>query len=92
MSHSINVGTGPKRRSAAAWRSPDGLGNSGAVIVDQDIDVFGGVMAGKMDLADSFDRQRVEIGDRVEPEILSADVDVVHVAKDAAARLANDFG
>ncbi len=71
---------------------PDGFGDPGAVVVDQDIDVFGGVMAGKMDLADCPDRQRIEIGDRVEPEIPSADVDVVDVAKDAAARPANDFG
>ena len=79
----------PERRGVEV---PDGLGNPGAVVVDQDIHVFGGVMAGKMDLADCPDRQRIEVGEWVEPEILSADVDVVHVAKDAAARPANDFG
>ena len=92
MSHSINVGTGPKRRSAAAWRSPDGLGNSGAVIVDQDIDVFGGVMAGKMDLANRLDGECVQIGDRIKLKIECTDIDVIDVAEYVAAGSTGDFG
>ena len=53
----------PERRGVEV---PDGLGNPGGVVVDQDIHVFGGVMASKMDLADCPDRQCIEIGDRVE--------------------------
>jgi hypothetical protein len=64
----------PERRGMEA---PDGFRNSGAVVVNQDIDVFGGVMTGKMDLADRLDRQPIEIGDRIEPEIPGANVDVV---------------
>src|SRR5215472_14548261 len=71
---------------------PYGFGNSGAVIVDQDIDIFGSVMTGKMDLADRLDRQRIEIGDRIEPEIPRANVDVVHITEDAAAGPANNLG
>ena len=33
--------------------APDGFGNSGPVVVNQDIDVFGSVMTSKMDLADT---------------------------------------
>src|SRR5215469_6635268 len=38
---------------------PDVLGNSGPVVVNQDIDVFGGVMTSKMDLANRLDRQGI---------------------------------
>src|SRR5260370_32798883 len=69
---------------------PDGLRNPGAVIVDQDVHVLGDVMAGEVDLADRLDWQRVEIGDRVEPEVPRADIDVVDVAEDATARSAGD--
>jgi hypothetical protein len=79
----------PERRGVEI---PDGIGNSGSVVVDQDIDVFGGVMASEMDLADRLDRQRIEIRDRVEPKIFTTDADVVNVAEDAAARPARDFG
>ena len=34
---------------------PDGFGNSGPMVVDQNIDVFGSVVTGKMDLADRLD-------------------------------------
>src|SRR6516164_4288206 len=70
---------------------PDGLGDRGAVVVDQNVYVLRGVMAGEVDLADRLDRQRVKIGDRVEPEIPRADVDVVDVAEDAAAGSTGDF-
>ena len=71
---------------------PNRLRYPRAVVVDQDIHVLGGVMAGEMDLADRCRRQRVEIGDRVEPEVCRADVDVVDVAEDAAAGSAGGFG
>ena len=64
----------------------------GAVVVDQNVHVLGGVMAGEVDLADRIDRQCVEIGDRVEPEIPRADIDVVDVAEDAATGSTGDFG
>jgi hypothetical protein len=79
----------PERRGMEA---PDGFSNSGPVVVNQDIDVFGGVMTGKMDLADRLDRQRIEIGDRIEPEIPGANVDVVHITEDAAVGPENDLG
>src|SRR5438270_6596910 len=71
---------------------PDGLRYRRAVVVDQDIQILGGVMAGEMDLADCCRWQRVEIGDRVEPEVCCADIDVVDVAEDAAAGSAGGFG
>src|SRR5215471_10927067 len=71
---------------------PYGLDNSGAVVVDQDIDAFGSVMTSKMDLADRLDRQRIEIGNRVESQVPSADVDVIHITEDAAACTTNDLG
>ena len=71
---------------------PNRLRHPRAVVVDQDIHILGGAMAGKMDLADRCRRQRVEVGDRVEPEILRADVDVVDVAEDAATGSAGGFG
>src|SRR4051794_4483230 len=63
--------------------SPDRLRDPGAVVVDQNVYVLGGVMAGKVDLADRLDRKCLEIGHRVEPEIPRADVDIVDVAEDA---------
>jgi hypothetical protein len=46
---------------------PDRLRYPRAVVVDQDVHILGGVMAGEMDLTDLCRRQRVDIGDRVEP-------------------------
>src|SRR5438270_2464892 len=71
---------------------PDRLRNPGAVVVDQDIHVLGDVMTSQMDLADRFDRECLEIADRVEPEIPRADVNVVDVAENAAAGSTSDFG
>src|SRR5271169_1684577 len=71
---------------------PDGLCDPGAVVIDQNVYVLRGVMAGEVDLADRLDRRRVEIGDGVEPEIPRADMDVVDVAEDAAAGSTGDFG
>ena len=59
---------------------PDGLCDPGAVVVNQNVYVLGGVMAGQMDLADRFGRELLKIGDRVEAEIPCADIDVVDVA------------
>src|SRR5262249_36263474 len=47
---------------------PYRLRYSGAVVVNQDLDPVGGMMPGEMNLADRFQGQRIEIGDRVEPE------------------------
>src|ERR1700751_4406605 len=79
----------PKRRGIEL---PDGLCDPGAVVVDQNVHVLRGVMAGEVDFADRLYRQRFEIGDRVEPEIPRADVNIVDVAEDAAAGLTGDFG
>jgi hypothetical protein len=49
-------------------------------------------MAGEMDLADGRGRQRVQVGDRIEPEVPGDDTDVVHVAEDPAARATGDLG
>ncbi len=92
MSHSISVGCWAEAPERCGVELPDGLSNPGAVVVDQDVHVLGGVMAGEVDLADRLDGQCLEIGDRVEPEIPRADMDVVDVAQDAAAGSAGDFG
>src|SRR5437764_7843030 len=77
-------GNGAEAPERSGIELPDRLRYPRAVVVDQDIRVFGRVMAGEMDLADRRRRQRVEIGDRIEPEVCRADVDVVDVAEDAA--------
>ena len=84
----MSVGTGPKRRDV---EFPDRGGDPGAVVVDQDSDVLGGVMAGEVDLADGVRRQRVEVCVRIEAEVLSADVDVVDITQEPAARPASDL-
>src|ERR1700756_3556152 len=70
---------------------PNGLGDAGTVVVDQYIHVFGSVMASNMDFANCLGRQRVEISNRVEPEILRADKNIIHIAEDAAARPPSDL-
>src|SRR5580693_4547278 len=69
----------PERRGVEL---PDGLRYPGAVIVDQNVDIFRGVMAGQVNLADRIDRQCVEICDRVESEVPRTDIDVVDIADD----------
>ena len=64
----------------------------GSVVIEQNADVFGRVMAGEVDFADRIDRQCVEICDRVEPEVPRADMDVVDVTEDAAAGSTGDLG
>jgi hypothetical protein len=49
---------------------PDGVPNPGAMVIDQNVHILGGVMAGQMDLADRFGRKCLEIDDRVEAEIV----------------------
>src|ERR1700751_3964606 len=71
---------------------PDRLCDPGAVVVDQNVHVLGDVMAGKVDLADRLDRERLEKGQRIEPEVPGADLDVVDVAEDAAASSAGELG
>src|SRR5271169_858363 len=71
---------------------PDPLYDPGAVVVDQNVHVLGDVMAGKVDLADRLDRECVEIGHRVEPEIPGADIDIVDIAEDPAAGSAGELG
>ena len=71
---------------------PDRLRDPGAVVVDQNVHVFSGVVARKMYLADRLRRQSVEVGDRVEREVSRADIDVIDVAEDAAAGSAGGFG
>src|SRR3984893_5786877 len=66
--------------------------NPGTVVCYHDVDMLGGLMAGKMDLADRWHRQGVQIGDRVEPEVARADIDVVNVAEDPAAGSAGGLG
>src|SRR5258708_3209207 len=70
---------------------PDRFSDAGAVIVDQDADVLGSVMAGEVDLADRSGWKHLEIGSGVEAEIQRADVDVVDVAEDPAAGPPNDL-
>ena len=77
MSDSISVGTGPKRRGV---EFPDRLRYPGAVVVDQDVHITGGLVTGEVDLADRRDGKRFYIGHRVEPEVPRADVDVVDIA------------
>jgi hypothetical protein len=67
----------PERRGVEL---PYGSRDPGAMVIDQNIDLLGSVMASEVNLADRFDRQRVEVGDRVEPKIPRADVDIVDVA------------
>ena len=83
---------GPEAAERRGVEVPNGLGYSRAVVIDQYIHVFSNVVTGKMDLADCLGRQRVEISNRVEPEILRADVNIVRIAEDAAARPASDLG
>src|ERR1700740_1332261 len=70
---------------------PDRLCYPGAVVVDQNVHVLGDVMTGEVDLADRLDRECLEIGHRIEPEVPGADVDVVDVAEDAAAGSAREL-
>src|SRR5258705_11045650 len=71
---------------------PDRLYDPGAVVVDQNVHVLGDVMAGKVDLADRLDWKCLEMGDRVEPEIPGADIDIVDIAEDPAAGSAGGVG
>src|SRR6516165_66606 len=48
-------------------------------------------MASKVDLVDRLDRECLEVGERIEPKIPRADVDVVDIAEDAAAGSTGDF-
>src|SRR5690242_9741093 len=82
-------GTEPPQRCGV--KLPDWLRDTGTVIVNQNIDFFGGVMACEMDLADRVCRQSVEIRNRVEPEIPRANVDVVEIANYPAAGPASGF-
>src|SRR5262249_16019479 len=83
----------PSARAArrCGVKPPDRLCDPGTVVVDQDTHVLGNAMASEVDLADRLDRQCVEIGKRIEPEIPRADMDVVDVAEDAAAGSMGDF-
>src|ERR1700757_3673483 len=71
---------------------PHGLRDPGAVVIDQNVHLLGGVMAGEMDFADRCDRQCLEVVEWVESEVPGADVDVVDVTEDAAARSTADCG
>src|SRR5260370_41935439 len=71
---------------------PDRLYDRGGVVVDQNVHVLGDVMAGKVDLADRLDWKCLEVGDRVEPEIPGADIDIVDIAEDPAAGSAGELG
>src|SRR5260370_38705582 len=77
----------PERRGVEL---PHGLRDPAVMVIDQNVYVLGGVMTGQVDLANRCDRQCVEVGDRVEPEIPRADVYVVDVTEDAAARSTGD--
>ena len=61
------------------------------MVVDQQIHILGHAMTGEVDLADRRNRQCIEIGDRVEPEIPRADIKVVDVAQNPAAGSPGDF-
>jgi hypothetical protein len=85
-------GHGAEAPERCSVKPPDRLCDPGTVVVDQDTHVVGNAMAGEVDLADRLDRQCVEIGKRIEPEIPCADMDVVDVAEHAAAGSMGDFG
>jgi len=70
-------GDGAEAPERCGVKPPDRLCDPGTVVVDQDTHVLGNAMAGEMDLADRLDRQCLKIGERIEPEIPCADMDVV---------------
>src|SRR5262249_48079096 len=84
-------GHGSEAPGRCGAKAPDQLVGPSTAVVDQDTHVLGNAMAGEVDLADRLDRQCVEIGKRIEPEIPRADMDVVDVAEDAAAGSMGDF-
>ena len=92
MSHSIKVWDRAEPLKRCRVKLPNRRRNPGAVVVDQDIGVLCGAVTGKMDLPDHVRRQGVQISDRVEPEVVRADVDVIDVAEDSAAGSAGGFG
>src|SRR5262245_56096907 len=70
---------------------PDRRRNAAAVAVNQNVDAFGGVITGEMDLTDRGYRQGIEIANRIEPEISCAHINISDVAEDPAACSMADF-
>src|SRR5215469_18512599 len=87
-------GPRPEAAQCCAIEGPDRRGHLRAMVVDQDllpVDVVDAV-AREMELADRPSRQRRQIGFAVEAEIAAAHMDVVDVAKQAAAGAGRERG
>src|ERR1051326_2843574 len=80
----------PAAETAQAFtmECPDLIGHRTAMIVNQHDAIADGigVMPGEVIFADCLGGQRRQIGSRIEAEITAADVDVVDVAEEPAAR------
>src|SRR5262245_22862189 len=79
----IEVAFETSRHDAAALVSsieqlPHGIDDIGAVGIDDEAVRFG-VMPGNMNIADAFERQRLQILVRIETKILAVDVNIVYV-------------
>src|SRR5262249_42001809 len=86
-------GYGAESTKRMRVEAPDVWDDPRPVVVDQDRVTVHIVfaMAGQMDLAHRVAGQRVEIADRIEPEIRRRHEDVVDVAQQAAASASHDL-
>ena len=94
MSHSIRVGSGPVRAETWAKSAQTGFGDGIVVRIDQQrstVFVHVRIVARKVDFADPFQREGVEIGPRIVVQVDCRDMHIVDVEQQAAARARSDL-